>query len=231
MVKIRLRRVGAKKQPHYRVVVADSQSPRDGKFLETIGHYNPRTEPPTMEIDAERALYWLSVGAQPSEAVRRMLDKLGILAQAATIKHGEVVAEAEAEVEPVEAEADEAEAVEAEADEKEAEAVEAEAEEEEAEAVEAEAEEEEAEAVEAEVDEEEAEAVEAEAEEDPLEEEDDEFEEDLLDEDEELDETEDEWEPEIAVSEESDDLKDDWELDVKDDDDVDEDQPFEEEDE
>jgi small subunit ribosomal protein S16 len=219
MVKIRLRRVGAKKQPHYRVVVADSQSPRDGKFLETIGHYNPRTEPPTMEIDAERALYWLSVGAQPSEAVRRMLDKLGILAQAATIKHGEVVAEAEAEVEPVEAEADEAEAVEAEADEKEAEAVEAEAEEEEAEAVEAE------------VDEEEAEAVEAEAEEDPLEEEDDEFEEDLLDEDEELDETEDEWEPEIAVSEESDDLEDDWELDVKDDDDVDEDQPFEEEDE
>ena len=82
MVKIRLRRVGAKKQPHYRVVVADQHSPRDGKFIEIIGHYNPRTEPPTVEIDAERALYWLSVGAQPSEAVRRMLDKMGVIAHA-----------------------------------------------------------------------------------------------------------------------------------------------------
>lgn len=90
MVKIRLRRVGAKKQPHYRIVVADSKAPRDGKFIETIGHYNPRTEPVTLEVDAERALYWLGVGAQPSEAVRRMLDKLGILAQAAAIKRGEV---------------------------------------------------------------------------------------------------------------------------------------------
>ena len=82
MVKIRLRRVGAKKQPHYRVVVQDSRAPRDGKFIEIIGNYNPRTEPPTLELDAERAVHWLSVGAQPSEAVRRMLDKLGILAQA-----------------------------------------------------------------------------------------------------------------------------------------------------
>jgi small subunit ribosomal protein S16 len=82
MVKIRLRRVGAKKQPHYRVVVADSHSPRDGKFIEIIGTYNPRTDPPAMEIDAERAVYWLGVGAQPSEAVRRMLDKLGISARA-----------------------------------------------------------------------------------------------------------------------------------------------------
>jgi small subunit ribosomal protein S16 len=82
MVKIRLRRVGAKKQPHYRVVVQDSRAPRDGKFIEIIGNYNPRTEPPTMELDAERAVHWLSVGAQPSEAVRRMLDKLGILSQA-----------------------------------------------------------------------------------------------------------------------------------------------------
>ena len=81
MVKIRLRRTGAKKQPHYRVVVTDSRSPRDGRFIETIGHYNPRTEPPTVEIDIERALYWLSVGAQPSEAVRRMLDKMGVMAQ------------------------------------------------------------------------------------------------------------------------------------------------------
>jgi|GEM_PF-265507 len=82
MVKIRLRRVGAKKQPHYRVVVQDSRAPRDGKFIEIIGNYNPRTDPPTMEIDAERAVHWLSVGAQPSEAVRRMFDKLGILVQA-----------------------------------------------------------------------------------------------------------------------------------------------------
>jgi small subunit ribosomal protein S16 len=89
MVKIRLRRTGAKKQPHYRVVVAESRSPRDGRFLETIGHYNPRTEPPTMEIDAERALYWLSVGAQPSEAVRRMLDKMGIMSQVPAVRKGE----------------------------------------------------------------------------------------------------------------------------------------------
>jgi len=86
MVKIRLRRVGAKKQPHYRVVVQDSRAPRDGKFIEIIGSYNPRTEPPTMEIDAERAVHWLGMGAQPSEAVRRMLDKLGILAQATMAK-------------------------------------------------------------------------------------------------------------------------------------------------
>ncbi len=76
MVKIRLRRVGAKKQPYYRVVVTDARSPRDGKFIETIGNYNPRTEPPTMVIDLERARYWLSVGAQPTDAVRRILDKL-----------------------------------------------------------------------------------------------------------------------------------------------------------
>jgi small subunit ribosomal protein S16 len=103
MVKIRLRRTGAKKQPHYRVVVADSRSPRDGKFIETIGHYNPRTEPPTVEIDAERALYWLGVGAQPSEAVRRMLDKMGIMAQAAAVRKGEVsVGEVLTQLEPSE---------------------------------------------------------------------------------------------------------------------------------
>lgn len=89
MVKIRLRRTGAKKQPHYRVVVADSKSPRDGKFIETIGHYNPRTEPPTVEIDAERALYWLSVGAQPSAAVKRMLDKMGLMSKVTAVRKGE----------------------------------------------------------------------------------------------------------------------------------------------
>ena len=77
MVKIRLRRVGAKKQPSYRVVVTDSRAPRDGRFIETIGHYNPRTDPPTVVIKEDRALYWLSVGAQPSDAVARFLEKLG----------------------------------------------------------------------------------------------------------------------------------------------------------
>jgi small subunit ribosomal protein S16 len=80
MVKIRLRRVGAKKQPHYRVVIADGSAPREGRFIEVIGTYNPRTDPPEMQIDAERAAYWLGVGAQPTEAVQRMLDKLGIVA-------------------------------------------------------------------------------------------------------------------------------------------------------
>lgn len=101
MVKIRLRRVGAKKQPHYRVVVADSRSPRDGRFIEVIGHYNPRTEPPTVQIDGERALYWLGVGAQPTAAVHRMLDKLGIMARFEAHKLGELPI-AEAEVEPEE---------------------------------------------------------------------------------------------------------------------------------
>jgi small subunit ribosomal protein S16 len=122
MVKIRLRRTGAKKQPHYRVVVTDSRSPRDGKFIEIIGHYNPRTEPPTVEIDAERALYWLSVGAQPSEAVKRMLDKMGIMAQVPAVRKGtksldEILeefelakaAEAALKAEPAEEEAPEAE--------------------------------------------------------------------------------------------------------------------------
>lgn len=93
MVKIRLRRTGAKKQPHYRVVVTDSKAPRDGKFIEVIGHYNPRTQPPTVEIDVERALYWLGSGAQPSAAVQRMLDQLGIMAQAAAVRRGEISVE------------------------------------------------------------------------------------------------------------------------------------------
>jgi small subunit ribosomal protein S16 len=79
MVRIRLRRVGAKKQPSYRVVVADRESPRDGRFIEIIGNYNPRTDPPTMVIKEDRALYWLEHGAQPSEPVARMLQKTGIM--------------------------------------------------------------------------------------------------------------------------------------------------------
>jgi small subunit ribosomal protein S16 len=66
-------------QPSYRVVVADSRSPRDGRFLENIGHYNPRTEPPTVHIDGERARHWLSVGARPSDAVARLLEKEGVI--------------------------------------------------------------------------------------------------------------------------------------------------------
>ncbi|MHB1294379.1 MAG: 30S ribosomal protein S16 [Anaerolineae bacterium] len=88
MVRIRLCRVGAKKQPSYRVVVADQRSPRDGKFLEIIGHYNPRTEPNTVVIKKDRALYWLGHGAQPSEAVARMLRSEGIVAENAGAKGG-----------------------------------------------------------------------------------------------------------------------------------------------
>ena len=83
MVKIRLARVGAKRQPSYRVVVADQRSPRDGRFIEIIGHYNPRTEPATMVVKEDRALFWLGRGAQPTEAVARILDKTGVLAKAA----------------------------------------------------------------------------------------------------------------------------------------------------
>lgn len=79
MVRIRLRRVGAKKQPSYRIVVADAEAPRDGRFIEIIGHYNPRTEPETLHVEKERALYWLSQGAQPSEAVERLLRRVGVM--------------------------------------------------------------------------------------------------------------------------------------------------------
>jgi small subunit ribosomal protein S16 len=74
-----LRRVGAKKQPSYRLVVTDSRAPRDGRFIEIVGNFNPRTEPPLVEIDAERVKYWLSQGAQPSDAVARLLQQKGIL--------------------------------------------------------------------------------------------------------------------------------------------------------
>jgi small subunit ribosomal protein S16 len=91
MVKIRLRRVGAKKQPSYRVVVADSRSPRGGRFIETIGFYNPRTEPLTVEIKEDRALYWLSQGAQPTEAVAGLLNRLGTMDRLTRLKSGEAM--------------------------------------------------------------------------------------------------------------------------------------------
>ena len=78
-VKIRLKRMGAKKAPFYRVVVADSRSPRDGKFIEELGYYNPITEPAEVKIDAEKAKKWLSNGAQPSDTVKSLLKKSGII--------------------------------------------------------------------------------------------------------------------------------------------------------
>lgn len=79
MVKIRLRRVGSKKKPSYRVVIADARSPRDGRFISIIGHYNPMTEPETIVIDEEKALYWLSQGAQPTDTANRLLTKMGVM--------------------------------------------------------------------------------------------------------------------------------------------------------
>jgi small subunit ribosomal protein S16 len=79
LLRIRLRRVGKKKQPIYRLVVADSKAPRDGASVEVIGRYNPLTEPATLEIDEEKALSWLRRGAQPSEAAAKLLARKGII--------------------------------------------------------------------------------------------------------------------------------------------------------
>jgi small subunit ribosomal protein S16 len=78
MVKIRLRRMGAKKQPTYRFVVSDARSPRDGRFIEIVGHYNPRTEPKTVVLDEAKIKEWLAKGAQPSDPVRRLLAERGL---------------------------------------------------------------------------------------------------------------------------------------------------------
>lgn len=97
MIKIRLRRVGAKKQPHYRVVVADARAPRDGRFIEIIGHYNPRIDPPAYTIQEDRAIYWLQRGAQPTDPVLRMLQKLGTYQKLERVKAGELLADILAE--------------------------------------------------------------------------------------------------------------------------------------
>jgi small subunit ribosomal protein S16 len=107
MVKIRLRRTGAKKQPNYRVVVVDSRAPRDGRFIEIVGHYNPRTDPVTFKVSEGRILHWLSVGAQPTDTVRGLLDNFGTLERFARLRAGEdlekLLAEAESSrLEPVE---------------------------------------------------------------------------------------------------------------------------------
>ena len=79
MVKIRLRRVGAKNRPSYRLVVADSRAPRDGAFIAVIGYYNPLTDPETVAIDEEKAISWLRVGARPTATAARLLSKIGIM--------------------------------------------------------------------------------------------------------------------------------------------------------
>jgi small subunit ribosomal protein S16 len=86
MVKIRLRRTGAKKKPSYRVVVADSRAPRDGAFINIIGHYNPLTDPETIVIDEEKALTWLRQGAQPTATAARLLSKVGIMEKFKKVK-------------------------------------------------------------------------------------------------------------------------------------------------
>jgi small subunit ribosomal protein S16 len=87
-VKIRLKRMGAKKVPFYRVVVSDSRSPRDGRFIEEIGTYNPVTQPAQINIDEEKAIKWLQNGAQPSDTVRNLFSKTGILKKVHEMKAG-----------------------------------------------------------------------------------------------------------------------------------------------
>lgn len=90
MVRIRLFRVGAVRQPSYRIVVADQRAPRDGRFIENIGNYNPRTTPETVVVDRARALHWLNSGAQPTEAVARLLEVTQVMA----VYRGETTLEA-----------------------------------------------------------------------------------------------------------------------------------------
>ena len=87
-VKLRLRRLGKKKQPIYKIVAADSRSPRDGKFIEAIGLYDPLTHPSTLDIKEDRALYWLDTGAQPTDTVRNLLSQKGILIERHLKKKG-----------------------------------------------------------------------------------------------------------------------------------------------
>src|SRR5690606_19277634 len=89
MVRIRLRRVGLKKQPSYRIVIADQRSPRDGRYIEIIGQFNPRTHHSTCVVDAARALHWLSAGPQPSDSVQRLLVLTGTWARFERLRQGE----------------------------------------------------------------------------------------------------------------------------------------------
>ena len=100
MLRIRLRRVGAKKQPLYRIVIAENEWPRDGRFLEIVGHYNPRTNPETIQFEEERVYHFLKNGAQPTESVAQLLKKLGTLGRFDRLQKGEaaeaLLAEAQA---------------------------------------------------------------------------------------------------------------------------------------
>ncbi len=89
MVRIRLRRTGLKGQPSYRIVVADKESPRDGRFLEILGFYNPRTEPATIKVKEDRVYDWMSKGAQPTESVAQLFTTTGVLDRFARFKAGE----------------------------------------------------------------------------------------------------------------------------------------------
>ncbi len=99
MVRIRLRRIGLKGQPSYRLVVADKESPRDGRFLEIVGFYNPRTEPPTLDIKEDRVFDWMNKGAQPSDSVAQLFKMSGTAERFERLKKGEsletLLAEAE----------------------------------------------------------------------------------------------------------------------------------------
>ena len=83
MVKLRLRRMGAKKRPSYRIVAADSRSPRDGAFIESVGFYDPITDPATINVNLDRARHWIDNGAQPTDTVRSILKRAGVYARAA----------------------------------------------------------------------------------------------------------------------------------------------------
>ena len=82
MLRIRLRRVGKKKQPSYRIVVADVRAPRDGAIVEQVGHYNPLTDPPTVVLNADKVKHWLRIGAKPSDTVGRILQSQGVIEKA-----------------------------------------------------------------------------------------------------------------------------------------------------
>ena len=97
MVRLRLRRMGAKKAPFFRVVAADSTSPRDGRFIEVLGHYNPTKDPQIIELKEDRVAYWLGVGAQPSDTVRSLFRKKGLLNKAQESQPAEAEAEASSE--------------------------------------------------------------------------------------------------------------------------------------
>lgn len=91
MVRIRLRRIGLKAQPSYRIVIADKEAPRDGRFIEIVGFYNPRTQPATMDIDEAKVFDWMTKGAQPTESVAQIFRTTGTLDRFARFKKGEAI--------------------------------------------------------------------------------------------------------------------------------------------